>query len=285
MTANASVLDNVFFNGPRAGININDGFGGGHVISRNVGFNMVRETSDHGPFNSWDRNTYMWADARVGPLPILMDRNLLTCNYHCVVPIDNDDGSNTYVETNNVLLWGGSKSLMGYNKHFIVSTERGVSIAITSHNIILSSSCQNNSFVYVDYTPAVYAHEHMDLRLGGGAGFEPKPGICAATIASSPFAASGLQDQWWNNTCIASSGQNYFRWLSCNNTYPLDGVIPYPLKTNAYYSTDGSYEMKCNGETWNLTQAQSRGLDLGSSVSLLPDLDVLLVMLHDMLQF
>jgi hypothetical protein len=51
MTANATVDGNVFFNGPRAGININDGFGGGHKISRNVGFNMVRETSDHGPFN------------------------------------------------------------------------------------------------------------------------------------------------------------------------------------------------------------------------------------------
>jgi hypothetical protein len=53
MTANATVTGNVFFNGPRAGININDGFAGGHDISRNAGFNMVRETSDHGPFNSW----------------------------------------------------------------------------------------------------------------------------------------------------------------------------------------------------------------------------------------
>jgi hypothetical protein len=41
MGANVSVLENVFFNGPRAGVNINDGFGGGHEISRNVGFNMV----------------------------------------------------------------------------------------------------------------------------------------------------------------------------------------------------------------------------------------------------
>jgi len=48
MTANASVLGNVFFNGPRAGININDGFAGGHEISRNIAFNLVRETSDHG---------------------------------------------------------------------------------------------------------------------------------------------------------------------------------------------------------------------------------------------
>ena len=52
MTANATITNNVFFNGPRAGLNVNDGFGGGHDISRNVGFNFVRETEDHGVFNS-----------------------------------------------------------------------------------------------------------------------------------------------------------------------------------------------------------------------------------------
>ena len=33
---------NVFFNGPRAGININDGFGGGNQIQNNLLFNFVR---------------------------------------------------------------------------------------------------------------------------------------------------------------------------------------------------------------------------------------------------
>ena len=31
------------------------GFGGGHVFQGNVVWNMVRETGDHGPLNSWDR--------------------------------------------------------------------------------------------------------------------------------------------------------------------------------------------------------------------------------------
>ena len=39
----------------RAGININDGFGGGNELVSNLLFNQVRETYDHGPFNSWDR--------------------------------------------------------------------------------------------------------------------------------------------------------------------------------------------------------------------------------------
>ena len=58
LTANATIRDNIFFNGPRAGINFNDGFGGGSVITGNLLFNFVRETADHGQFNSWDRRPY-----------------------------------------------------------------------------------------------------------------------------------------------------------------------------------------------------------------------------------
>ena len=46
---------NIFFNGPRAGINFNDGFGGASVLEKNLLFNTCRESGDHGPFNSWDR--------------------------------------------------------------------------------------------------------------------------------------------------------------------------------------------------------------------------------------
>jgi hypothetical protein len=101
MTANASLTGNVFFNGPRAAINLNDLFAGGHDVSRNVGFNFVRETSDHGVFNSWGRQTTRWRVATssaqgdgVDGLPITMDRNLFTCNYRAYFPIDNDDGEN-----------------------------------------------------------------------------------------------------------------------------------------------------------------------------------------------
>lgn len=48
LSANNTVSSNVFFNGPRAGININDGFAGGHNVTGNLGLNFVRETADHG---------------------------------------------------------------------------------------------------------------------------------------------------------------------------------------------------------------------------------------------
>jgi hypothetical protein len=40
---------NLAFNGPRAMVNFNDGFGGGHNTSLNAMWNTCRETGDHGP--------------------------------------------------------------------------------------------------------------------------------------------------------------------------------------------------------------------------------------------
>ncbi len=47
-----TIEGNIAFNGPRAGINFDDGMGGGSIITRNVLANFCRESSDHGPFNS-----------------------------------------------------------------------------------------------------------------------------------------------------------------------------------------------------------------------------------------
>ena len=57
-TAQSTIIGNVFFNGPRAGINANDGFGGGDEIAHNLVFSTCRESGDHGPFNSWDRQPF-----------------------------------------------------------------------------------------------------------------------------------------------------------------------------------------------------------------------------------
>ena len=42
VTAQTNISGNVFYNGPRAAINVNDGFGGGDDIAYNLIFNMVR---------------------------------------------------------------------------------------------------------------------------------------------------------------------------------------------------------------------------------------------------
>ena len=53
--AETTITNNIFYNGPRAGINFNDGFGGKNVVEKNLIFNQCRHSGDHGPMNSWDR--------------------------------------------------------------------------------------------------------------------------------------------------------------------------------------------------------------------------------------
>jgi hypothetical protein len=52
------VLHNHIYNTPRAGINVNNGAYGGHLFAQNDVHDTVRETSDHGPFNSYGRDRY-----------------------------------------------------------------------------------------------------------------------------------------------------------------------------------------------------------------------------------
>lgn len=116
-----TISHNEIYNMPRAGICFNDGFGGGHLVEYNKVYNVVRETSDHGPFNSWGRERY-WClqqaqdpgfasaheagDVRCYPEETTIIRN----NYfHCAEKmggwgIDLDDGSCNYHVYNNLCL-------------------------------------------------------------------------------------------------------------------------------------------------------------------------------------
>ena len=67
-TCQTVLKDNIAFNGPRAGINFNDGFGGGTNVTDNLIFNQCRESGDHGPINSWDRQAYL-SDVELGGEP------------------------------------------------------------------------------------------------------------------------------------------------------------------------------------------------------------------------
>ena len=118
---------NVFFNGPRAGVVFNDGFGGGNVMESNLLFNFCRESGDHGPFNSWDRQMFVvrQPDDAGAPSPLPqynnLTRNMLVANYQAQDAVDTDDGSAFFHTTDNLLVYGvcGQKAdLAGHdNKH------------------------------------------------------------------------------------------------------------------------------------------------------------------------
>jgi len=117
-TQKSTLSKNICFNGPRAGINFNDGMGGGNLLSANLIFNMVRETQDHGSFNSWDRQPFFVERNGKGtyvPLYNEITRNFWINDYNPQEAVDNDDGSNYYNTHHNFfpLSTGGLKNDFG----------------------------------------------------------------------------------------------------------------------------------------------------------------------------
>ena len=114
---------------PRAGINIGDGCWGGHVIEFCDIFDTVKETGDHGSFNSWGRDRFWQSDvnrinqivqqAPALPLadvvkPIILRNNRWRCDHGW--DIDLDDGSSNYRITNNLCLNNGIKNREGFDR-------------------------------------------------------------------------------------------------------------------------------------------------------------------------
>jgi len=105
---NTTVSGNVAFNGPRSGINMNDNAFGGNIVANNLLFNLVRETVDHGPFNTWDRLPFVTpavdaANPSTDAVTSHVDSNFFICNYGAVKGIDHDDGSGWYNDRNNFM--------------------------------------------------------------------------------------------------------------------------------------------------------------------------------------
>jgi len=129
MCQNITVSHNTIYDVPRSGINVDEGTWGGHIIEYNDVFNTVKETGDHGSFNSWGRDRYWQADKRKldsivaeNPglalldvvKPIILRNNRFRCDHGW--DIDLDDGSSNYIICNNLCLNGGIKLREGVNR-------------------------------------------------------------------------------------------------------------------------------------------------------------------------
>jgi len=129
MCQDITVSHNTIYDVPRAGINVSEGTWGGHIIEYNDVFNTVKETGDHGSFNSWGRDRYWQADKKkldsivaenpgIALLdvvkPIILRNNRFRCDHGW--DIDLDDGSSNYIISNNLCLNGGIKLREGVNR-------------------------------------------------------------------------------------------------------------------------------------------------------------------------
>ena len=142
---------------PRAGINIGDGCWGGHHIDHCDVFDTVKETGDHGSFNSWGRDRW-WGvkgldldtvlQASHAKLPVLdaAETNILSnsrwrCDHGW--DIDLDDGSTNYHIYNNLCLNGGLKLREGFYR-----------------------TCENNVLVNNSLHPHVWYNDSHDIFRG-----------------------------------------------------------------------------------------------------------------------
>jgi len=95
------------------------------VLRGNLVANCVRESGDHGPFNSWDRVPYI-TTLRTGKPSIIpawreITRNFIISTYSSQEAIDTDDGSSYYRTHHNLFVFAanGLKSDFGgqHNEH------------------------------------------------------------------------------------------------------------------------------------------------------------------------
>jgi len=129
LAQNITVRHCSIYDVPRAGINIGDGCWGGHVIEFCDVFDTVKETGDHGSFNSWGRDRFwrpnvsevnLWVkQAPELPTldavkPVLLANNRWRCDHGW--DIDLDDGSSNYEIRNNLCLRGGIKNREGFRR-------------------------------------------------------------------------------------------------------------------------------------------------------------------------
>jgi hypothetical protein len=129
MAARIDVDHNSFYALPRAAVNVGDGTWGGHRITHNDAFDTVRESGDHGSFNSWGRDRWWHPDraemdrrmanqrwlAALDPLaPIVIRRNRWRCDHGW--DVDLDDGASNYIIEQNLMLAGGLKLREGFNR-------------------------------------------------------------------------------------------------------------------------------------------------------------------------
>ena len=156
---------------PRAGINICDGSFGGHRILDNLVFDTVRETGDHGPFNSWGRDRF-WSlkgfdtEGKNGeakrPYATLdaIETTVLSHNMFCGnrgFGIDLDDGSSNYLITKNYCVGVGIKLREGFlrtvRNNYLLNARLDIHCAFAHNDDVIE-----NNIIVSDQMIGTYAN-------------------------------------------------------------------------------------------------------------------------------
>jgi Right handed beta helix region len=203
-----TVSHNLIYNMPRAGICIGDGTWGGDTVEFNDMHDCVRETWDHGPFNSWGREGY-WSLTHAHsegsftyPFPAgdvkvwAMETNVIRNNYiHGMYhydggyyqALDLDDGSSNFDVKNNVCVGMGISIREGdyrtVENNIIIDPVVPVGAHVGHpgnhdkiiHNIIVT----DNSIYYMNDCPA---KDPLMSEINNNLFYQPDPGWGNRTV-------------------------------------------------------------------------------------------------------
>ena len=161
MSYGISVINTSIYDASRAGINISEGTFGGHLIDGCDVFDTVKETGDHGSFNSWGRDRF-WhlSDLKQNEI---YKYAFLDCTDKSVIrnsrfrcdrgwDIDLDDGSSNYEIYNNLCLNGGIKLREGFGRyvHNNITVNNSVHMHVWYEN---SGDVVENNIIFTEYQP------------------------------------------------------------------------------------------------------------------------------------
>ena len=166
MSYGISVINTSIYDASRAGINISEGTFGGHLIDGCDVFDTVKETGDHGSFNSWGRDRY-WhlydleqnEIYKYAYLDCIKKTVIRNSRFRCDRgwDIDLDDGSSNYEIYNNLCLNGGIKLREGFGRH----VHHNITVNNSIHMHVWYENCGDvveNNIIFTEYQPIMMEH-------------------------------------------------------------------------------------------------------------------------------
>ena len=166
MSYGISIINTSIYDASRAGINISEGTFGGHLIDGCDVFDTVKETGDHGSFNSWGRDRfwhlYDLPSSEIYKYAFLdcIDKTVIrNSRFRCDRgwDIDLDDGSSNYEIYNNLCLNGGIKLREGFGRyvHNNITVNNSIHMHVWYEN---SGDVVENNIIFTEYQPILMEH-------------------------------------------------------------------------------------------------------------------------------
>lgn len=234
------VENNVFFNGPRAMVNVNDYMGGGDNFTYNAMWNTCRESGDHGPMNSWNRMPFATRFASGGQeasyrgLHSETSHSFIFANYGGSQAFDNDDGS-AFFYTHDNAFYQSDGFKMDYGGHDSIFANNVV--AVRNYD---GQSCLNEG----DYEPGYPSTQYGNVCILPPQGSRNDPELVDVNLGSG----------------------------ACTGGSPSSPVT----HDNSYYTVTGRATVSCgNGSTVSILDIPPP-VEQGATVGTIPDDDTLI---------